>query len=115
MTLIKFFTAVQEALPARRGNLYEQYFEREGADGQSRRYGPYYVWTRCEGGQMVSERVAQKDVSRVRDEIARGKVLDGLVNQLWQLAEGLARDAGDVKKKKSSRSKRPVRPSSSRP
>ncbi len=37
MTLSEFFTAVQAALPARRGNLYEQYLEREGADGQMRR------------------------------------------------------------------------------
>ena len=115
MKLIEFFAAVQAALPARRGNLYEQYFEREGADGQSRRYGPYYVWTRSEEGKMMSERVAHKDVSRVREEIARGKVLDGLVSQLWKLAEGLARDAGDAKKKKSGRSKGRRPPLLSRP
>ena len=105
MTLREFFTAVQAALPARRGNLYEQYFEREGANGKTRRYGPYYVWTRCEGGRMVSDRVAQEDVPRVREDIARGKGLDGLIGQLWKLAEELAREAGDTKKKKSSRSR----------
>jgi hypothetical protein len=104
MTLSEFFTAVQAALPARRGNLYEQYFEREGADGQRRRNGPYYVWTRCEGGKMVSDRVAREDVPRVREEIGRGKLLDGLIGQLWRLAEDLARDAGGTKKKRSSSS-----------
>lgn len=115
MTLIEFVAAVQAVLPARRGNLYEQYFKRQGPDGRSRRYGPYYVWTRCEEGQMRSERIATEDVPRVRDEIARGKALDGLVGQLWKLAEGLARDAGDAKKKKSNRSKGRPRLSSPRP
>jgi hypothetical protein len=101
MTLSEFFTAVQAALPARRGNLYEQYLQREGADGQMRRNGPYYVWTRCEGGKMVSDRVARDDVPRVREEIARGKLLDGLIDRLWELAEDLARNAGDAKKKSS--------------
>ena len=104
MTLSEFFTAVQAALPARRGNLYEQYLEREGADGQRRRNGPYYVWTRCEGGKMLSDRVAREDVPRVREEIGRGKLLDGLIGQLWRLAEDLARDVGGSKKKRSSSS-----------
>jgi len=104
MNLSEFFTAVQTVMPARRGNLYEQYLEREGADGKTRRFGPYYVWTRCEGGQMVSSRVPREDVPRVREEISRGKQLDGLIGQLWKLAEDLARNAGDVKKKNSNRS-----------
>jgi hypothetical protein len=104
MTLSEFFTAVEAALPARRGNLYEQYLEREGSDGQRRRNGPYYVWTRCEGGRMVSDRVAREDVPRVREEIAKGKLLNGLIGQLWKLAEDLARNAGDAKKKRSSSS-----------
>ena len=114
MTLSDFFTAVQAALPARRGNLYEQYFEREAADGQRRRNGPYYVWTRCEGGRMVSSRIAREDVPRVREEIARGKVLDGLIGRLWQLAEELAREAGGSKKKRSSGSTGRRPPSSPR-
>lgn len=115
MKLTDFFTAVQAALPARRGNLYEQYYKRKGAHDQTRRYGPYYVWTRCEGGRMVSERVAQEDVPRVREEIAKGKALDHLIGQLWKLAEDLARDAGDSKKKTSDRSKGRPPPSSPRP
>jgi len=114
MTLSKFFTDVQAVLPARRGNLYEQYFEHEGADGKLRRNGPYYVWTRCEGGTMVSSRISREDASRVRDEIARGKQLEGLIQGLWKLAEDLARDAGDVKKKSSQRLTRRRPPSSRR-
>jgi len=112
MTLSEFFTAVQSILPARRGNLYEQYLDREGADGQLRRNGPYYVWTRCEGGKMRSDRVACEDVPRVREEIARGKLLDGLIGQLWKLAENLAREAGAKKKTSNSLTER--RPPSSR-
>ena len=116
MTLSDFFAAVQAALPARRGNLYEQYIERPGSDGKTRRYGPYYVWTRCEGGKMVSDRVARQDAPRVREEIARGKALGDLIGQLWKLAEALARDAGGLKKKrKSGRSNRKPSPLSSKP
>lgn len=104
MTMSEFFTSVQAVLPARRGNLYEQYLDSKGADGRIRRNGPYYVWTRCEGGKMVSERVAREDAPRVREEIARGKLLDDLIDQLWKLSEGLARDAESSKKKNSSSS-----------
>ncbi len=97
MNLSELFTAVAGALPARRGSLQEQYLERERADGTARRNGPYYVWTRCEGGRMVSERIPREDVHRVREEIARGKRLDGLLGQLWKLAEEMARGAGDSK------------------
>ena len=104
MTLSEFFTAVQTVLPARRGSLYEQYFERDGADGKTRRFGPYYVWTRCEGGKMVSSRVPREDALRVREEISRGKRLEGLIGQLWKLAEDMTRNTGDAKKKNSNRS-----------
>ena len=114
MTLSEFFSAVQGVLPARRGNLYEQYLERVGSDGQPRRNGPYYVWTRCEGGRMASSRVAREDAPRVREEIARGRRLDSLIGQLWKLAEEMARDGGDTKKKRSNRSTRRRPPSSHR-
>ena len=115
MNMSELFTAVAAALPARRGHLYEQYFERKGADGRLRRNGPYYVWTRCEDGRMVSERIAREDVSRVREELARGQTLSQLIGQLWQQAEDLARAAGDVKKKSSGRSTRRRPPLSRRP
>jgi hypothetical protein len=115
MKLSELFTAVAATLPARRGHLYEQYFKRKGADEQTRRFGPYYVWTRSEAGRMVSERVAREDVPRVREEIARGQTLARLIGRLWTQAEALARDAGDVKKKSSGRSTRRRPPLSRRP
>jgi len=102
MHLSKLWTDVASTLPARRGNLYEQHYERKGADGRTKRYGPYYVWTRCEDGKMVSERVPRDEVPRVREEIARGQRLEDLIARLWKLAENLAREAGDIKKKRSS-------------
>ena len=104
MHLSKLFTAVAAALPARRGHLYEQHYDRKGTDGRAKRYGPYYVWTRCENGKMVSERVPRDEVPRVREEIVRGKQLDDLIARLWKLAENMARDAGDIKKKRSNSS-----------
>ena len=113
MKASELFTALASTLPARRGNVYEQYYERQGVDGKARRQGPYYVWTRCEDGQMVSERISKEDVGRVREEIARGKLLEELIGKVWKLAETMARDAGGVKKKTANKSTR-RRPSSSR-
>jgi len=48
---------------------------------------------------MVSDRVAREDAPRVREEIARGRLLDGLIGRLWKLAEDLAREAGGTKKR----------------
>lgn len=115
MKLNEFFSAVQAVLPARRGNLYEQYFDRPGADGKPKRYGPYYVWTRCEDGKMVSSRVAREDAPRVMEEISRGKDLNGLIGQLWMLAEKQAKAAEGGKKKMSSKSTRRPRGSLRKP
>lgn len=115
MKLSELFAAVAAALPARRGHLHEQYYERKGADGRTRRNGPYYVWTRCQDGKMVSERVAREDAPRVREEIARGRTLAGLMGQLWKQAEDLARNAGESKKKKPGKLTRHRPPSSRRP
>ena len=70
------------------------------------RDGPYYVWTLCENGKMVSSRVSREDAPRVREEIAQGKVLNGLIEQLWKLSEELAQAAERGKKKKFSKSTR---------
>lgn len=114
MKLSECFTAIAASLPARRGNLYEQYFERAGADGKTRRFGPYYVWTRCEDGKMVSERVSREDAPLVREQIAKGKLLDSLLQQLWQLAENMARNAGEKKKSSRKSMGRPERSSPKR-
>jgi hypothetical protein len=106
MTLSDHLVELHACLPARRGNLYEQYYEQPRSGGGTRRHGPYYVWTRCEQGKMVSSRVAREDVQRVRQEIARGKRLAVLIDQLWKRAEEMAAMPDDFKKKtKSGRSK----------
>jgi hypothetical protein len=99
MNLADILIEMQATLPARRGNLYEQYFERPRSGGGTRRHGPYYVWTRSEGGKMVSNRVAREDAPRVRQELAQGKRLASLIDQLWQQAEAMADKAGDIKKR----------------
>lgn len=109
MTLPEFLVQLQACMPARRGNLYEQYYDHRCADGGVSRQGPYYVWTRCENGKMVSDRVVREDVPRFREELERGERLAALLSDLWKLAEEMADAAGGKKKtqkKKSGRSKR---------
>lgn len=112
MSLDSIFAGMLKAIPARRGRLFEQYYTRTGSDGKARRIGPYYVLTRSVNGKTVSERVRRKDAPRVREELARGEQLAGLVEKLWEAAEGAA-GSGRVKKNSSARSKAP-RPHSSR-
>ena len=107
MTIPDLLLELQACLPARRGNLYEQYYELPRSGGGTRRNGPYYVWTRCDHGKMVSSRIAREDAPRVRQEIARGKRLASLIDQLWKRAEDMAILPDDTKKKtRSGRSKR---------
>lgn len=116
MNLADILMEMHATLPARRGNLYEQYVEKPRAGGGTRRHGPYYVWTRCEDGKMVSSRVAREDAPRVRQELAQGKRLASLINQMWKQAEAMADKAGDIKKKQNSGgSKRPRVNSSPQP
>ena len=110
MKLSELFSEVASTLPARRGNLYEQFIERVGKDGKKRRYGPYYVWTRCVDGKMVSDRVPREEGPRVREEIHRGEMLDTLIGKLWELSERMAGNTGGLKKKRRTRSTRQQRP-----
>ena len=112
MNLESIFANMMKAVPARRGRLFEQYYTRTGSDGTERRIGPYYVLTRSVNGKTVSERVRREDAPRVREDLARGETLAGLVEKLWAAAEGTA-GAGRVKKNSSARSKA-LRPHSSR-
>ena len=106
MSLENIFANMMKAVPARRGRLFEQYYTRTGSDGTERRTGPYYVLTRSVNGRTVSERVRREDAPRVRDELARGEKLAGLVEKLWEAAEGAA-GAGRAKKNAAARSKAP--------
>jgi len=114
MSLEAIFGNILKALPARRGRLFEQYFTRTGSDGKQRRVGPYYVLTRSVNGKTVSERVRREDAAQVREELARGEALAGLVEKLWEAAEGAA-GAGSAKKNSSASSRGRRQPSSRKP
>jgi hypothetical protein len=75
---------------ARRGQISEQWFERNGRDGKVRRIGPYYVWQRFLDGQKVSVRIPREEAPRALEELQRGKEATALIGQFWQNAEAAA-------------------------
>ena len=105
MSLDSIISNILKAMPARRGRLFEQYYTGTGKDGKERRSGPYYVLTRSVGGKTMSERIKREDAPQVREELARGETLAGLIEKLWEVAEGAAK-AGR-KKNSSAKSKAP--------
>jgi len=90
MTLAELTVKIIESFPARRGNVYPMTIRKTRPDGSVRENGPYFVWTRCEGGKMRSSYVPAADVPRYRREIESGRRLEGLIGELWKLAEGAA-------------------------
>ena len=54
MSLATLTSKIIGSMPARRGNVYETTIRKRRADGTVRENGPYYIWTRCEGGRMKS-------------------------------------------------------------
>lgn len=99
MQLDQILTEILTCLPARRGKLFEQYFNRTSADGTVSQMGPYYVLTRSANGKTVSKRIKTKDAPRVRAELERGEKLSELVENIWKMAEDMSQDAMDSKKK----------------
>ena len=93
---------------ARRGQLSAQYYTRTGADGRTVRQGPYYVWQRYVNGQKRSVRVPGQEIDRVRAELARGREVQALLDELWTLLEQTAVEHDRHAKKKSRRSRPPV-------
>jgi hypothetical protein len=90
---------------ARRGQLSEQYYKRKRADGRSEEQGPYYVWQRYVKGQKRSVRVPRDQVARVEAELQRGKEVDAIVDEMWDVLEQLAQEQDQCSKKKHKRSK----------
>lgn len=90
---------------ARRGQLSEQYYERTDRSGKLRRGGPYYVWQRWVRGQKHSVRVAPQALARVRADLQRGRDVQEIFDELWNLMEHAAirQDADSKKKPKSSK------------
>jgi len=75
---------------ARRGQLSEQWYENTGKDGKVRRTGPYYVLSRCIGGEKSFVRVPRDKAASVREELERGKDVAVLIDKFWTNAEALA-------------------------
>lgn len=94
---------------ARRGQLSEQYYQRKTADGKIRRLGPYYVWQRWVGGRKHSVRVAPAAIEQIQADLKRGRQVQEVFDELFNLMEEAAnvQDA-DSKKKDTRRSKPPA-------
>lgn len=93
---------------ARRGQLSPQYYTRKAADGRTVRQGPYYVWQRYVKGQKRSVRVNRQQIDRVQAELARGREVQALLDELWTVLEQTAAEEDQHAKKKSTPSTRPA-------
>jgi hypothetical protein len=93
---------------ARRGQLSPQYYTRKTADGRTVRQGPYYVWQRSVKGQKRSVRVHRQQIDRVQRELARGREVQALLDELWTVLEQTAAEKDQHAKKKSMPSTRPA-------
>ena len=93
---------------ARRGQLSPQYYTRKTADGRSVRQGPYYVWQRYVKGQKRSVRVNRQQIDRVQAELARGREVQAILDELWTVLEQTAAEGDQDTKKKSTRSTLPA-------
>jgi hypothetical protein len=75
----------------RRGTVHEQFFQirRKGSTGLTRQ-GPYYVWTRSEGGKTVSQRLTStRAVEQARAEVAAYKRFQALCGEYVEITSQL--------------------------
>jgi len=75
----------------RRGTVHEQFFQirRKGSKELSRQ-GPYYVWTRSQGGQTVSQRLtSEAAVEQARAEVAAYKRFQALCGEYVEITSKL--------------------------
>lgn len=93
---------------ARRGQLTEQYNERVDQEGKVRRNGPYYIWQRWVRGQKHSFRVPHSDLARVRADLQRGREVQEIFDELWNVMEHTAIEQDIDSKKKPRFSKPPA-------
>lgn len=92
---------------ARRGQLSEQYYERKAADGTVHRTGPYYVWQRWIDGRKHSVRVPASTIAQVKADLARGRQVQELFDEVFAGMEQAAIRGDADSKKKYGRSRRP--------
>jgi hypothetical protein len=88
--------------------LSTQYYTRKTADGRTVRQGPYYVWQRYVKGQKRSVRVSRQQIARVEAELARGREVQAILDELWAILEQSATQQDGHAKKKSLRSTPPA-------
>ena len=93
---------------ARRGQLSTQYYTRKTAEGRTVRQGPYYVWQRYVKGQKRSVRVGRQQIDRVQAELARGREVQTILDDLLAILEQAAVQQDEHAKKKSPRSTPPA-------
>lgn len=93
---------------ARRGQLSTQYYTRKTADGRTVRQGPYYVWQRYVKGQKRSVRVTHQQIDQVQAELARGREVQAILDELWTILEQTAAQQDEHAKKKPPRSRPPA-------
>jgi hypothetical protein len=87
----------------RRGQLSEQYYEKENAQGQRSRQGPYFVWQAWIKGKKRSIRVKREDVAQVREDLEAYTQYRGLCEALATVTEQLTVQAQRPDSKKNSR------------
>jgi hypothetical protein len=96
---------VADLPPIRRGSLVRRFMPcgKTGCRCQAnppQLHGPYYQWTRKVGGKTATVRVNQAQAKLLREWIANGRRLDGLLRQMekvsLRLTEQPLRDARDL-------------------
>lgn len=86
---------------ARRGLLTTQYFTRQNKDGQAVKQGPYYLWQRYVKGRKQSVRIPSECIAQVQDDLARGREVQAIFDDLFSIMEQTAaQNDVEVKKKK---------------
>jgi len=103
----------------RRGSVNEQYFaKRRPGQAQPVKQGPYYVFTRSEGGKTKSYRLKKgEEVEQARQDVAAHKKFKELVHRYEELTQRLGEalrgaEAGAPEKKRLKSPSRPTRKSS---
>lgn len=85
----KLIEQIEGVQRLRRGQLSEQYIEKPGADGELKRYGPYYVWQASLKGKKRSVRVGRDNAVQVRKDLAAYQNYRELCDELADVTEQL--------------------------
>jgi len=93
---------------ARRGQLSTQYYTRTLADGRTVRQGPYYVWQRYVKGRKRSVRINRQQIKQVQADLARGREVQSILDELWEVLEQAAVKQDQDAKKNSTQFRPPA-------